>query len=185
MMSGGGLPSGWMGRLDNGSTKPDGVTVTPMGGGLHFKSGPAGIYYRPADTKSGTYEVHATFNQVEPSGHPEGYGLFIGGSNLAANTQKYTYFLVRQDGMFLIKRRNGAQTPNVMDWTANPAVKKTEAATKGTNTLSIAVASDRVRFLVNGTEVGSVPAPQVDASGIAGLRVNHNLNVHVENFGVK
>jgi hypothetical protein len=179
------LPSGWMVRLDSGATKPDGVSVMPMGTGLHFKSGPAGIYYRPTDTRSGSYEVHGTFNQVEPSSHPEAYGLFIGGSNLAGPNQKYTYFLVRQDGMFLIKRRDGAQTPNVVNWTANAAVKKTDASTKGANTLSIAVAADKVRFLVNGTEVNAAPAAQVDTSGIAGLRINHNLNVHVENFGVK
>jgi hypothetical protein len=185
MMQGGALPTGWMTRLDNGSTKADGVSVMAMGSGLHFKSGPAGIYYRQADTKSGSYEVHATFNQMEPAAHPEAYGLFIGGSNLAAANQKYTYFLVRQDGKFLIKRRDGAQTPNVVDWTDSAAVKKTDASTKGANTLSIAVAPDKVRFLVNGTEVGSAPASQVDTGGIAGLRINHNLNVHVENFGVK
>ena len=59
MQAGGSLPAGWNVRLDSGGTKPQGVTVTPMGGGIHFKTGPAGIYYRAADTKSGTYEVHA------------------------------------------------------------------------------------------------------------------------------
>ena len=78
---------------------------------------------------------------MEPAEHPEAYGLFIGGSNLAAASQKYTYFLVRQDGKFLIKRRDGAQTPNIMDWTASPAVKKTERAAKGVNALSIDVAA--------------------------------------------
>ena len=53
--------------------------MTPMGGGIHFKSGPAGIHYRTADTKNGSYEVHASFNQVEPADHPEAYGLFVGG----------------------------------------------------------------------------------------------------------
>ena len=185
MMKGGALPAGWMARLDNGSTKPDGVSMMPMGTGLHFKTGPAGIYYRQADTRSGSYEVHATFTQMEPSEHPEGAGIFIGGSNLATDTQKYTYFLVRQDGQVLIKRRDGAKTPDVMDWTTSPAAKKTDAGTKGVNALSIVVAPDKVRFLVNGTEVHSATPAQVDASGIAGLRVNHNLNVHVENFGVK
>jgi hypothetical protein len=185
MMGSGTLPAGWLARLDSGSTKPDGVMMMPMGGGLHFKTGPPGIYYRAADTKSGSYEVHASFTQMEPSEHPEGVGLFIGGSNLTAANQKYTYFLIRQDGQVLIKRRDGAQTPDVMDWTDSPAVKKTDAATKGVNALSIAVAPDKVRFLVNGTEVHTAAPSQVDASGIAGLRVNHNLNVHIENFGVK
>lgn len=185
MQAGGSLPAGWSVRLDSGGTKPEGVSVTPMGGGIHFKTGPAGVYYRAADTKSGSYEVRASFNQVEPSAHPEAYGLVIGGSDLAGAGQKYTYFLVRQDGKFMISRRDGAKVNPVVPWTDNAAVKKTDASTKGTNVLSIVVAPDKVRFLVNGTEVNSQPASAVDASGIAGLRINHNLNVHVDGFGVK
>jgi len=54
-----------------------------------------------------------------------------------------------------------------------------------TNTLAIQVAADKVHFLVNGTEVMSVDASKVDTAGTPGLRVNHNLNVHVEGFAVK
>ena len=42
-----------------------------------------------------------------------------------------------------------------------------------------------MRFLVNGTEVSTADAAQVDTAGIAGLRINHNLNVHVEGLTVK
>ena len=185
MQAGGSLPAGWAMRLDSGATKPDGVSVMPMGGGIHFKTGPAGIYYRAADAKTGAYEVRAALSQMEPSAHPEAYGIFIGGANLAAATQKYTYFLVRQDGKFMISRRDGAKVTPVMPWTDNAAVKKTDASAKGTNVLSIVVAADKVRFLVNNTEVSSQPAAGVDGAGIAGLRVNHNLNVHVDGFGVK
>jgi hypothetical protein len=185
MMSGGTLPAGWSVRLDSGSTKPDGVSVVPMGGGIHFKSGPAGVYYRAADTKNGSYEVHASFNQVEPSAHPEAYGLFVGGSDLTGAGQKYTYFLVRQDGKFMISRRTGDKVTAITPWTDNASVKKTDASTKGTNMLSIVVAPDKTRFLINGTEVASQASSNVDASGIAGLRINHNLNVHVDGFGVK
>ncbi|MCC7416354.1 MAG: hypothetical protein IT176_04370 [Acidobacteria bacterium] len=186
MHAGGGtLPAGWSARLDSGATKPDGVQIMPMGSGLHFKSGPAGIYYRSADTKSGAYTVSATFMQMEMASHPEAYGLFIGGSDLAGANQKYTYFLVRQDGKYLIKKRAGTATPTVVNWTDSAAVKKADAAGKATNQLSIKVAGDKVSFLVNGTEVGSAPAADVDTSGIAGLRVNHNLSVHVDGFAIK
>ena len=47
------------------------------------------------------------------------------------------------------------------------------------------MAADKVRFLVNGTEVNSQPTASVDAAGVAGMRINHNLNVHVDGFGVK
>jgi hypothetical protein len=185
MQAGGSLPAGWSARLDNGSTKPEGVAIMAMGPAIHFKSGPAGIYYKAADKKSGTYTVRASFTQLEPAMHPEAYGLFIGGSNLDGADQKYTYFLVRQDGKFLLKKRTGATSPTVTTWTENPAIKKADASGKMTNDLAINVGKDKVSFLVNGTEVTSAPLDQVDTTGIAGLRVNHNLNVSVENFSIK
>src|ERR1700716_1613107 len=81
------LPFGWKGRLDSGDKSLAGVTVTPMGGGIHVMTGPAGIYYKPADKMTGTYEAHATFTQMEPAAHPEAYGLIIGGADLDAPGQ--------------------------------------------------------------------------------------------------
>jgi hypothetical protein len=85
----------------------------------------------------------------------------------------------------MIKRRAGADTPTVIDWTDSAAIKKPDASGKMNNTLSIEVGADKVRFLVNGTEVTSVDAAKVDTAGTPGLRVNHNLNLHVEGFAVK
>lgn len=181
---GGTLPAGWKGRLDSGAGTA-GVSVKPMGTGIHFMSGPAGIYYRPADKAAGAYAAHATFTQMEPAAHPEAYGLFIGGADLDGAGQKYTYFLVRQDGKYMIKRRAGAATPTVADWTDHAAIKKADSAGRMNNTLAIDVGKDIVRFLVNGTEVTSVEPSKVDTAGIPGLRINHNLNVHVEGFGIK
>ena len=185
MVQGGGkLPAGWQARLDN-AAKLDGVKFEAAGGGVHVTSGPAGIYYKPDHKATGSYETHATFTQLEPAAHPEAYGLIIGGNDLQGENQKYTYFLIRQDGKFLIKKRDGASTPNVMSWTENAAIKKADTSGKMTNALSVEVGADKVRFLVNGTEVASQPRSQIDTNGIAGLRVNHNLNVQVEGFGVK
>jgi hypothetical protein len=41
-----------------------------------------------------------------------------------------------------------------------------------------------VSFSVNGTEVWSGPASSVDLNGIVGLRMNHNLSIHVESFEI-
>ena len=185
MVAGGALPAGWSVRLDSGSLKPEGVKVMQMGSGIHFMSGPAGIYYRAADKASGKYSVTASFAQMAAAAHPEAYGLIIGGSDLEGPNQKYTYFLIRQDGRYLIKKRAGTETPTITNWTENAAVKKIDGAGKATNALTVNVAADKVHFLVNGTEVGSAPLDQVDTNGIAGLRVNHNLNVHIEGFSVK
>jgi hypothetical protein len=181
---GGTLPSGWKGRAD-GNASLSGVKMMPMGGGVHFMTGPAGIYYKPADKASGAYEARATFTQMEPAAHPEAYGLIIGGADLEGAAQKYTYFLIRQDGKYLIKRRAGDQTPTIADWTDNAAIKKADSSGKMSNTMAIDVGRDKVRFLVNGTEVTTADTAKVDAAGIAGLRINHNLNVHVEGFTVK
>ena len=179
------LPSGWKGRLDSGEKSLAGVKASQMGGGVHFMTGPAGIYYRPADKPAGAYETHATFTQMEPAAHPEAYGLFIGGADLDGAGQRYTYFIVRQDGKYMIKRRAGAQTPTVADWTDSAAIKKADSSGKTSNTLAIEVGKEKVRFLVNGTEVTSADASKVDTAGTPGLRVNHNLNLHVEGFSVK
>ena len=181
---GGTLPSGWKARVD-GNASLNGVKMMPMGGGVHFMTGPAGIYYKPADKGTGAYEARATFTQMEPAAHPEAYGLIIGGADLEGAAQKYTYFLIRQDGKYLIKRRAGDQTPTIADWTDSAAIKKADTSGKMSNTLAVDVGKDKVRFLVNGTEVTAADTAKVDAAGIAGLRINHNLNVHVEGFGVK
>jgi len=181
---GGTLPSGWKARVD-GNASLNGVKMMPMGGGVHFMTGPAGIYYKPADKGTGAYEARATFTQMEPAAHPEAYGLIIGGADLEGAAQKYTYFLIRQDGKYLIKRRAGDQTPTIADWTDSAAIKKADTSGKMSNTLAVDVGKDKVRFLVNGTEVAAADTAKVDAAGIAGLRINHNLNVHVEGFTVK
>jgi hypothetical protein len=38
--------------------------------------------------------------------------------------------------------------------------------------------------MVNGKEVYSTDAANVDTKGIIGLRVNHNLDVHIAGFAV-
>jgi hypothetical protein len=138
----GSLPSGWKGRLDSGDKTLAGVKASQMGGGVHFMTGPAGIYYKPADKGMGAYETHATFTQMEPAAHPEAYGLFIGGENLDAAGQKYTYFIVRQDGKYMIKRRAGADTPTVMDWTDSAAISRQQRRREQTS-LAIEVAMTR------------------------------------------
>jgi len=39
--------------------------------------------------------LSATFTADRDPRHPEGYGLFVGGSHLANAQNRYTYFLVR------------------------------------------------------------------------------------------
>ena len=179
--SGGVTATGWEARLDRGTDASSVLNFMTMGDGVHATTGGRGaaIFWRPSDTHSGTYTISASFSQVEPSSHPNAYGLFFGGSNLSAATQQYSYFVIREDGQYLIKKRMGSQAPNVVSWTPHAAIKELDAQGRATNVLAVEVGSSQVRFLVNGTEVSSQPRSAVDLDGISGLRVNHQLNVHI------
>jgi len=183
---GGQLPAGWMARTDRGRPLSN-VKFEKMGDGWHSTmGGTAAVLYREADKASGAYHAVATFTQTKPTGmgHGEGMGIIIGGSDLQGPNQAYTYFLVRQDGMFIIKRRAGEATSTVVDWTAHEAVAKADAAGKATNEVAIGVKDGKASFTVNGKEVHSVEASKIDASGIVGLRINHFLDVHVAGFAI-
>ena len=183
----GALPAGWTMRLDDKDASKN-AKFEAMGPGFHITSGGAGIYYRAADAQKDNYTVSANFRQAEKGQHAEAFGLFTGGRDLSdAAKQTYLYFEVRQDGMYYIAHRSGAAVHKVVDWTASPAVHKFDDAPNTTNDLAIKVAADSVRFFVNNTQVNAVPRSGMtaDESGQAGLRVNHNLSVHVANFAVK
>jgi hypothetical protein len=183
---GGTLPAGWSAHPD-GQGDPKNIKFVTMEPGYHLTLGPATILYRAKDRVNGPFHTLATFHQMKKLAHPEGYGLIFGGEALNGNGQKYTYFLVREDGTYLIKRRNGDQTSEITKgWTAHPAVKKVDAQGKATNLLEIDAKQDpsKVSFKVNGQTVYTGDAKSMDTKGIVGLRVNHNLDVHIEGFGV-
>ena len=193
--AGGGVQvAGWTGRIDPQASKAgrniSEDKVVAMGGGFHVTGGPAAIYWNPANTASGNYTVSASFTQTKPTVHPEAYGLFIGGKDLDTPNQSYAYFEVRQDGKYLINHRaNDSTVHKMVDWTANPAVRAAGSSGTANNTLSIVVGADKVSFVANGVEVSSVPRAQLDGmgqgtTGIAGVRVNHNLDVHIDGFAV-
>ncbi|MEO8193425.1 MAG: hypothetical protein ABI681_06210 [Gemmatimonadales bacterium] len=188
--------AGWTGRIDprpasQGRKITDAKFYT-MGNGIHVTAGPAAIYWNPANAPAGKYTVQATFNQTKASAHPEGYGLMLAGRDLESPNQSYAYFLVRQDGKYLINHRaNDSTIHKIVDWTANPAVKAIDSAGKASNTLAIVVDDTKLSFRVNGTEVHSLPRAIVDSgpehagsAGVAGIRVNHNLDVHIDGFSV-
>jgi hypothetical protein len=180
------LPAGWTLRPDGKADAGDAKIVT-MGKGLHVTTGPAVILYRDGTGGSGPFHTLATFTQTKPAAHPEGYGLFFAGDGLDGEGQAYTYFLVRQDGSYLVKRRDGAKTSDVSKgWTPHPAVKKPDAKGTATNLLEVDNKTDpaKVTFKVNGQGVYTADAKEMAVDGVVGIRVNHNLDVHVEGFDV-
>ena len=184
-------PKGWKMRVDRSTeaSDPDGpgdIKFVTMGSGFHATNPAAAVYYNPANKASGNYTLKGTFTLMKPSGHTNYYGLVFGGSGLEGADQSYLYFVVAQNGTWLIKSRNGAATPVIAPKTPNDAVKKPDDTGKSTNALEVRVGADKVDFVVNGTVVHSEPKTGALAKtdGIYGIRVNHLLEVQVDGFGV-
>ncbi|HUB80825.1 MAG TPA: hypothetical protein VMB03_18595 [Bryobacteraceae bacterium] len=85
-----------------------------------------------------------------------------------------------------MKSRNGEATPLIAAKTPDDAVKKPGETGKSTNVFEVRVGADKVDFVVNGTVVHSEPKTGAMArtNGIYGIRINHLLEVQVDNFGV-
>ena len=180
-------PKGWKVRADRSTsaTDPDAagtIKFVTMGSGFHATNPQAAVYWNPANTATGTYTLKGTFVLQKPSGHTNYYGLVYGGSGLEGASQSYNYFLVAQDGSWLVKHREGEATSDIAPKAPNEAVKKPDASGKSTNTLEVRVQPTKVDYVVNGTVVHSAPKTGANAKtdGVYGFRVNHLLEVHVD-----
>src|SRR6266849_9562654 len=177
-------PKGWMARMDHSmeASDPDAAgsnKFVAMGAGFHATNPMAAVYWNPANTATGNYTLKGKFTLVKTGGYNEYYGLTFGGSGLDGPGQNYLYFMVSDDGTFLIKRRAGNGTEAVSQKTANAAVKRPDASGKCTNDLEVRVKADKIDFVINGTVVTSLPktGPAAKTDGIYGIRVNHQLEV--------
>jgi uncharacterized iron-regulated membrane protein len=184
-------PKGWKVRADRSTsaTDPDAagtIKFVTMGSGFHATNPQAAVYWNPANTAAGNYTLKGTFTLVKPSGHTNYYGLVFGGSDLDGPNQNYLYFLVAQDGTWLVKKREGDASTKDVAKAANDVVKKPDASGKSTNALEVRVQADKIDYVVNGTTVHSTPKTGLTAKtdGVYGIRVNHQLEVHVDNFAV-
>lgn len=177
----------WVVRPD-GAAPPSGVRVEARGpAAWQFTTGPSSILYRPADTASGSYTLTARVVLPQgPGAQREAFGVFIGGRNLTASTQRYTYFLLRGDGSWRIKFRRGQDQGDVANgWQTSAAIHPAKPSGEVENQLSVEVGKDQVRFLVNGKALWSGPRAELDVNGLVGMRINHNLALRLEHFGVK
>ena len=143
------------------------------------------ILWSPENTAEGAYRAEAKIPLMKPSAHAEAFGLFVGGSDLDGPGQDYLYFLIRQDGRYLVKHRAGEETHTIVPWTESPAVLKGSEDGSVANTLAVEVTAEEMAFLVNGQEVQRMPRPEyAQLDGIVGLRVNHRLDLHVESLAI-
>lgn len=181
-------PEGWMVRLDRPNmTEADIEQFVSMPPGWHITTGHgAGIFYDPEMTASGEYTLSVKIHLFDPGQrHREAYGVFFGGRDLQGEGQRYSYFLLRDTGEFIVKQRTGADAPTVVGWTASGAIEKFAGKGSVPNVLEVRVGVDSVRFSVNGRHAATVARSELATDGVYGLRLNHALNVHVEPFEVK
>lgn len=189
------VPEGWQVRLDHemedviiGSRLDSSdiyfVNMTP---GWHITTGPAGIFYHPSNTASGSFGIKTELHFFNPGErNREGYGLFWGGSDLDGDTQAYMYFLLRNTGEFLIKKRMGENTEVVKEWTASDAIVKygDNEESSVLNVLQIMVDEENVSFYINDEKVATVSAQGINSDGTFGLRVNHSVNLHISDLAL-
>ena len=187
-------PADWIVRTD--SQMPDVVIGSDqetadiwfvnMAPGWHITTGPAAIFYRPTATAEGEYTAQSTIHLFDPGDRREAFGLLFGGRDLETDEWTYDYFLIRNSGEFLIKRRQGAETSTLVEWTPHEAVRTFGPDTESSvaNTLSVSVGADDVVFFLNGEEATRLPRTDAQTDGIVGLRINHALNVHLEDLTI-
>ncbi len=181
-------PDGWMTRFDReGASEADVEMFVEMPPGWHVTTGPAGIFWHPDNVAEGDFRAEMEVFLFDPEGRREAFGLFVGGQGLQTADQEYTYFLLRDGGEFIIKRRVGAEAPTLQPWTAHDAILA--YADRGDdasalNSLVVEARGDQVTFFVNDTEVASLPRSEAPVDGVFGFRVNHRLNVHISKLEI-
>src|SRR5687767_10670001 len=176
---------GWWARLDNPKEPRTGLKFVTMGAGFHATTGPTVILFDPNEDWEGAYTTKATLTMTKLASHQVAYGLFVGGQDLDSDKQRYTYFEIRQDGKYLIRKRSGSSVSDVAGtWADHAAIQKPNASGSQTNELAIQVGRDAAVFMANGQTVATHPAAAVDVVGMSGLRIGHGLDVQVDGFSV-
>jgi hypothetical protein len=187
--------AGWQGRPDPGTGAANDSSLDVKGSDIEIHTGPAMLYWNPANKGTGDFTVSATFTEpkyMSSNDHPHPYGVFIGGSNLDNDKTTALYCAVYGRGTFIARTFGPGVTNLNGRGTPNDAIHK--AAGRGESvdqTVAISVKGDSVTCSINGTVVGTYPKSDVVAAGkltstdgIVGIRVAHNVDVNVKDFKV-
>jgi hypothetical protein len=197
-VSGGVTAKGWTGKEDAGNKQ--GLTVNDSkfadeGKGFRLSTGPAGLYWNPANVAKGDYTVSATFSEAEQTyNHPHPFGVFIGGSDLGSATPSAMYCAAYRNGNYIIRMFSGGKRVDIVGRPlAHEAVKKAETPKSPVvQEVGWTVKGDAVSCVINGTAVWTGTKADVTGAGklastdgIAGIRVSHNSDAMVTGFAIK
>ena len=184
-------PKGWLLRADRSASAsdpdaPGAIKFSARGSGFHAVTPQAAVFWNPSNVATGNYTLKGTFTLVKPSDHTNYYGLVFGGSALEGPQQTYLYFLVAQDGTWLIKQRAGDLRTNDIAKMRHQAVRTPGADGTSTNALEVRVMPEKIDYAINGTVVHSMPKTGAAAKtdGLYGIRSNHRLEVRVESLAL-
>jgi len=165
------------------SAPTEGVELS-AGEAVVVSTGPhAVIWPESAPRLSPPYRVRATLHKRSGRIH-EGYGLVFGGERLDGPEaqQAYSYFLVRGDGSFLVRRREGTDLPILQPWTTDAAIRPDRDGTGQQHRMEIQVGLEETVFLVNDVEVARLPTADLRVSGMPGVRVAHDVTLEVRGW---
>lgn len=192
-VAGGGInAAGWSGKIDpneasRGQTLEN-AKLEQRGDSLVVTTGPATVYWNPANTASGNYTVSATFHEPQyqnVNDHPHPYGIVIAGNDMGTDQQSYLYCSAYGNGRFIVRgfgpesfQMNGGRGEE------NAAVNRAAARMQPvTQQIAMKVTRDSVSCSVNGTVVASYPKTQLvtqgklkSTDGIYGIRFAHNTD---------
>lgn len=188
---------GWTGKEDAGNKQ--GLTVKDSkfaveGNGFRLTTGPAALYWNPANKASGDFTAKATFSEAEQTyNHPHPFGVFIGGADLESGAGNALYCAAYRNGNYIIRMFSAGKRVDIVGRPlAHEAVKKAETPkTPVVQEIGWTVKGDAVSCVINGTAVwtgtkadvtGAGKLPSTD--GIVGIRVSHNSDALVTGFGV-
>ncbi|MEO7412247.1 MAG: hypothetical protein ABIZ81_02730 [Opitutaceae bacterium] len=194
------IPTGWKQRLDKSTRADDpdaagSVKIVTAGSGFHVETPTAAVFWSPTNTVTGNYTLKGTFTLNKPSGHTNYYGLAFGGSGLEGAEQRYTYFLVAQNGTWVLKTYTGTTSAPTITGLAgatgrsgavtNAVIKTPDANGKSVNALEVRVQTDKVDLVINDTVVYSTTRAGLVTDGIWGFRSNHLLDINVDGLAVE
>lgn len=192
-VAGGGITvKGWQGKADTGNRQ--GLTVNdskfaPEGSGFRLTTGPAAVYWNPANTAKGDYTVKATFKEAKQTyNHPHPFGVFIGGAGLDTDAPSMLYCVAYRDGTFLVRQFANGKVNTLAKKNAHEKVAKAAGPeAEVTQEVGWTVKGDRADCVINGATVwGATKAELGGASldGQTGIRVSHNSDAIVSGFAV-